>query len=398
MNDTPLLKLIPDDELLGSLNALVQQSRRTESDLVAHIGEVDRRRLYRREAAPSMFEYCTDVLHLSEHETYMRIGVARASRKYPILLTMLRDGRLHLSAIAKLAPHLDGLDLVGRERLLERATHKSKRKIQELVAELAPKPDVPTTIVKLSKRRKLQLGPDLVDAPSQPADPMLPGRSVQATPSSDLVRPVQPAMMQAAAEQPAAVQSAAVESAAVEPLAPERYKVTFTCGSELRDKLDRLRSLMPGCDLAAIIEEAVTEKLERAEARRFGKTKTPRKSLDSTATSPGSRYIPTPVKRIVVERDSGRCTFVNDAGRRCGSRRRLEFHHDQPFGLGGDRSPENIRLLCRSHNGYLAESTYGKERMGQYRRTGALLLDQPETRANVIGSAELDAPRPELSG
>jgi len=31
----------------------------------------------------------------------MRIAVARASRKYPALVEMLRDGRLHLSAIAK---------------------------------------------------------------------------------------------------------------------------------------------------------------------------------------------------------------------------------------------------------------------------------------------------------
>ena len=136
------LKSISDDELLDSLAALIQQSRRVESELVARIGEVDRRRLYVREATSSMFAYCIEVLILSEHEAYMRISVARASRKYPVLLTMLRDGRLHLSAIAKLAPHLDRLDLVGREQLLECATHKSKRHVEELVASLSAKPDL----------------------------------------------------------------------------------------------------------------------------------------------------------------------------------------------------------------------------------------------------------------
>ena len=91
------LELLSDKELLRRLKDLASQSRRVEADLVAHIAEVDARRLFAREAAPSMFAYCTDVLHLSEQEAYLRITVARASRKHPAILPMLRDGRLHLS-------------------------------------------------------------------------------------------------------------------------------------------------------------------------------------------------------------------------------------------------------------------------------------------------------------
>ena len=81
-------------------------SRDGEVDLVTLIAEVDARKLYAREATSSMFAYCTEVLHLSEHEAYLRITVARASRRHPPLLSMLRDGRLHLATIARLAPHL----------------------------------------------------------------------------------------------------------------------------------------------------------------------------------------------------------------------------------------------------------------------------------------------------
>ncbi len=94
-----------------------------ESELVAHIGEVDARRLYARKASSSMFVYCTEVLHLSEHEAYLRIAVARASRRHPVLLDMLGDGRLHLSGIAKLAPWLTE---ANRETLLARAAYKSQ--------------------------------------------------------------------------------------------------------------------------------------------------------------------------------------------------------------------------------------------------------------------------------
>ena len=49
-------------------------------------------------------------------------------------------------------------------------------------------------------------------------------------------------------------------------------------GAELRDQLERLQALMrssvPDGDLGKIIKVAVAEKLERLEAKRFGKTKT----------------------------------------------------------------------------------------------------------------------------
>ena len=149
---------ISDDELLRRLSELLQKSRRVESELVAHIGEVDARRLYAREAAPSMFAYCTEVLNLSEHEAYLRIAVARASRTHPMLLEMLAEGLLHLSGIAKLAPCLTE---ANRETLLTRAAGKSKREVEELVAELAPKPDVPASIRKLPERRKAEPAPML---------------------------------------------------------------------------------------------------------------------------------------------------------------------------------------------------------------------------------------------
>ena len=62
------LRSINDDELLHRLAELMGESRRVEADVVAHICEVDERRLYSREAFPSMFAYCMGVLHLSEAE------------------------------------------------------------------------------------------------------------------------------------------------------------------------------------------------------------------------------------------------------------------------------------------------------------------------------------------
>jgi hypothetical protein len=338
------LKSISDDDLLRSLSELLQKSRRIEADLVAHVAEVDGRRLYRKFSS-SMFKYATDVLHLSEAEAYLRIEAARASRKHPMLLGMLADGRLHLSGIAVLAPILTE---ANRETVLVRATHKTKAKIKELVAQLAPKPDVPSSIRKLPERPKQakratpepELRPDAVhfETPSLP------------TPKPPTNPPV------------------------VEPIAEARYKVAFTASAAFRDKLERLKALMrssvPDGDLAAIIEEAVTEKLEKLEAKRYGKTKTPRKNLEETDTSASSRYIPAPVKRVVYKRDKGQCVYVDRSGRRCTETECLEFHHIKPYGRGGDHRPENIELRCRAHNILEAERDYGKEAVDKYRKSG----------------------------
>jgi 5-methylcytosine-specific restriction endonuclease McrA len=121
-------------------------------------------------------------------------------------------------------------------------------------------------------------------------------------------------------------------------------------------------------DLATVIEEAVTEKLERLEARRVGRTKAPRKGLGKAIASSSSRHIPAAIQRAVRERDGDRCRYLDTQGRRCKERHWLQFHHRHPFGLGGEHSAENIRLMCRAHNAYLAECDYGTEAMARHRR------------------------------
>jgi 5-methylcytosine-specific restriction endonuclease McrA len=364
--ERPLASL-SDDELLRGLAHLVGQSRRVEADLVAHIAEVETRRLYAREASPSMFVYCTNVLHLSEAEAYLRITAARAAREHPPLLAMLADGRLHLSGIAKLTPHLTR---ENRDSLLSRSAHKSKRQIEELVSELAPQPDVPGVIRKLPGRPTLALASDPVEVPKVELGP-------------DGVR--------ASASTPRADETPRLVSASptlVQPLSPSRYKVQFTAGAGLCDKLERLRALLrlevPDGDLAAIIEDAVTHRLERLEARRFARTSSPRKGPPRTAPTPSTRHIPAAVRRAVYQRDKGRCCFVDAQGRRCPERHRLEYHHRHPFGLGGNHDRNNICLLCRSHNRYLAELDYGRKtlsrHLGNHERMSRHTLTNPPLR------------------
>ena len=376
MEHTHSLQLVSDDELLRRLTDLLRDSRRTEADLVALIAEVDARRLYAREASPSMFAWCTEVLHLSEAEAYLRIAAARASREHPVLLTMLADGRLHLTGLAKLAPHLTP---ENRDDLLARAAHRTRCQIEDLVAEVAPRPDAAAMIRRLPERRAVTAPPptlrfDSGGVASASSEPRLHGVEAPgaATAGPELrldgvIAPAPPATVQA--------------------LAPARYKVQFTASAGLRDKLERLRALMrssvPGGDLAAVIEEAVTEKLQRLEARRFAQTKSPRKGPAKNGKTPSSRHIPAAVRRAVYERDGGRCRYADAQGRRCTARDGLEFHHRRPFGHGGDNSVANISLTCQVHNNHLAEVDYGRAAKARHRRPN---VPSRPTRPLLLGS------------
>ena len=139
------LESLSDDDLLRGLADLLRQSRRAESDLVAHIAEVETRRLYAREAVPSMFVYCLDVLHLSE------AGLTSASPRLGRLVSTPCSWRCSRTAApsrrhrqARAAPHTTE----PRPPPLSRRP-RSERQIEELVAELAPRPDVPGVLRRL---------------------------------------------------------------------------------------------------------------------------------------------------------------------------------------------------------------------------------------------------------
>lgn len=195
--------------------------------------------------------------------------------------------------------------------------------------------------------------------------------------------------------------SASGRPAVIQPLAPSRYKVQFTASAEFRDKLERLQALTGSRDLASILEEAITEKLERLERRRFAKTSTPRKGLSETDTSPSSRYVPAAVRRAVHERDGSRCRYVDKQGRQCPECVRLEYHHRYPFGMGGDHRAENVSLMCDAHNAYLAEHDYGWRTMAQYRRSGNPArpsAGQPRDMTAASDRPPASAPKPSGAG
>ena len=92
---------LSDADLVRQVTRLAGREREAIVELVAHIAELETRKLHLREGYGSLFSYCTGVLRLAEHAAYNRIEAARLSRPFPAILDLLADlkARLGLSCI-----------------------------------------------------------------------------------------------------------------------------------------------------------------------------------------------------------------------------------------------------------------------------------------------------------
>jgi len=315
-NSFDTVHALTDGQLLTSTERLLAKDHALTAELLLHLGEIDARRLYLERAYPSMFAFCVGELGMSEDASYARITVARAARRFQGLLAYLSEGRVHLTGLRLLAPHLTAENWAA---ILEEAAGQSKQGIEKIVARLAPKPAVPATMRKLPERRWTELPlspatldtsravvvpPALVAMPAPPANPSAthepsatagassakpttpadPSPVDPATPADPApVRPAGPAPVRSAGPAPVdpagpapvdPALTAGPHRQVIRPLAEEAFRVQFTASRETRDKLREAQALLrhqvPDGDLAKIVALALDLLLADTKKKRFG--------------------------------------------------------------------------------------------------------------------------------
>ncbi len=376
-----------DEGLLGRVGELVELERRTTANLVVLLAEVEARELHLLDGSPSLFEWCRTRWGFGEDKAYNYVKAVGWVRRWPQMGAMLADGRLSLSGMRVIGPHLDEGNV--DERLVE-AAGKSKRELAELVAKWSPRPDVPARVFKLPPSRGGEVG-----APKQ-----------------------------AKAEPEAGANELSLERPKVEhrvePLSEARYRVQVTVGARVAAKLEEAMAIaghqVASGDYETLLELALDVFLAAKKKQRFGVGARPKArkakkakqaaervamagesverpaqadervatvgasveggaqaedgvatagaSVDSVSEEPvfgagaRGRAVPVEVKRAVVARDGLRCTFEGPGGR-CTETRRLELHHDEAFAKGGAHSVGNVRVLCQAHNLLIARRELG---------------------------------------
>src|SRR5438552_14856340 len=146
MNILALASGLAEQNRRAGVGVPAGKEREASVELVAHLAALDARpALFAAAGHGSLFTYCTEVLRLSEDGTCNRIQAARACRDFPMILDLLASGAMSLTSVRILRPHLTP---ENHEAVLARASGRSRRQIEALIAELAPRPDVPSSARK----------------------------------------------------------------------------------------------------------------------------------------------------------------------------------------------------------------------------------------------------------
>ncbi|HEX6765167.1 MAG TPA: HNH endonuclease signature motif containing protein [Polyangiaceae bacterium] len=295
-----------DDDLLSDVARLLGAQRKLTARLVAHLAEIEDRRLHLLAGYSSMFDFCRQKLGMSEGEAFRRILAARLGRRYPVVSSLLTSGGINLTTLELVRERLTD---ENHQELLASVVGKSKREVRSLLAARFPQPDRPSRIQRLAT-----------------IEPLSEGRfRIEFTAGEELRR-------------------------------------------KLELCRDLMSHANPRRDLGVVIERAVDLLLVDLERKRLGRSKRPRRAAVPERT-PESKPsgISTATRRDVFERNGVRCTYVAEDGRRCEARAFLELDHIEPKAVGGSDDANNLRVRCRAHNQLWAEQAFGREHVARHR-------------------------------
>src|SRR5512145_399947 len=274
---------LSNDNLTRQVVQLNRKQHLVDAELLLYLSELDCRKLYRIHACPSLFEFLTTRLGQSEDIAYRWMWGARLLRAFPLVYELLANGRLHLSALLLLKPHLTEEN--HREWLMA-AAGRSKREVEKLIAARCPKSDVPARVRKLPEPAPSQSDgagkhalaeetrPPVMLSPATPAGTNEPS-------SADFTQPLLREPLSPRRDMPS-------RATKIQPLSEHSYRVVFTASQRLKEKLERASELVSHAiaptDLPALLERALDLLIEREERRRYGSRR--RGAASASALSP----------------------------------------------------------------------------------------------------------------
>lgn len=263
MNSVDISRL-SDDELWDRTKALALSERIVTLDLVEHLAEIDKRKLPEARESISLYEFCVHHLRLSEEAAYRRIRAARAIKKFPPILHLLRGGRLTVETVALMNPFLDGPDAAA---LVTACLGLRKWQVQALLANRQtekPRRDVIRYCGAVVNTEKPRTG-------EPPALDFDVASAVIAGPVSVSVQV--PVQVQVPAPAPPPLNPAPEPVARVESPRPSSVRVSFSADDEFYKLMLRARALLrhkyPDGRLEGVLKDALIALLRKRD-RSFG--------------------------------------------------------------------------------------------------------------------------------
>jgi 5-methylcytosine-specific restriction endonuclease McrA len=321
---------------------------------LALIGLIDARGDHLEAGYTSMHAYCVGALRMSGDRALKRLQAARLARRFPAVLERVADGRLTVTTVCELAPHLTDANAGA---LLEAAAYHAQLEVRQ--------------IARSWSGRQGGTAAEHVSSPAAAhADPQVSASAASPAGAPDFaLAPPGPASSHAVPHVNSPIRRGQVSR---DGQGNYVLRLTFTPAqhADLSAAQDLLAHAVRDGDPTEVVARALAHFVTHLCRRRFGAgTGGNATTLPASPARalPRGRAIPIALRRVVAERDGHACTFVGVTGHRCGATRGLQFDHLIPLAQGGATTAANLRLLCAAHNRHEARRLLGSERVRRQR-------------------------------
>jgi hypothetical protein len=153
VNSTMTAKLnaiqkLSDTALLSETKKAVASERLILTEVLRHLREVDRRRLYSSLRYPSLFEYIVKELGYAEDAAYRRMNAMRLVQEMPELENKIASGNISLSNIGTVVQVIraeakssgEKVQLERKLELISAVENKSRREAEQIVRQMTTAP------------------------------------------------------------------------------------------------------------------------------------------------------------------------------------------------------------------------------------------------------------------
>lgn len=290
------------------------------------------RQIYYQFNIPSLHTYCVELLDLSKHTAHDFVTVVRKSLEVPELAQALREGKLTISKARKICPVIND---TNHKEWIDLARSCSCRIIEKAVAMANPKAiEKKESLIYVTGdvlELRLSVGEEWAELLTKTKD-LLSTKAKKSVSTEEALS----ILMKAYCEKNDPVEKAKRALAKAHTGKFQELK---------RSVLEQTGETM----LKQITETALVQNAQ-ATLRQTARTNSEISTIAKPEPPTRSRYLPAEVEHLVDLRDHNQCSFVDQQGKRCESKRWLHKHHIKAFAQGGEHTPDNLETLCSGHH------------------------------------------------
>ena len=305
------VKKLNNQQLIYKVKFLVNEEKKNIAAQITLLKEIRTRKLAVSLGYSNLISFCQQELGLTRDQAWKRSQAAGAAQKEPELLGMLKKGETSTSALALLAPKLTSSTA---KEIKEFVPGKSKREVEAFVSTLNR------------------------DGSRQPAKQTIKLHLEVTRETAEVLHRARKILKQNKAE------------VSDDDLIRSAFEL-------LLDKKDPQRKAQRAQKKQANKrQKQLASKTQRKDAPAPGRKKISKKQTSNVR----SRYVPAKTRHQVHATSNYRCEYRNSTGKQCLETTALQMDHIKMFCQNGSHEINNLRLLCRTHNNYLAEIQLGK--------------------------------------